>query len=177
MKGVDQDLPILELHRGRRTRLRGTCIIDYRHSIFCFMQKKKKATVLCFLLYKNELKQSFHKIETNKKYKTRDKIRKVIKGDMNNAISPVNILWNYTGSLATEFSSGLPELERVLGETRSPGIMFTNQCQLVHPQHLSPTVKSSVNVLPPIVVVPYQRASQGETMNPGEGTELHGVGT
>lgn len=38
----------------------------------------------------------------------RNKIRRAINGDVDNGISPICTLWNYTGWLATELSCGIP---------------------------------------------------------------------
>lgn len=70
------------------------------------------------------------------------RIRRVINEDMNNVISPICILWNYTGSIATEFISGTPGLERAVGGNKVCGKQFTNKCQLANPstcpQQLNP---------------------------------------
>lgn len=61
------------------------------------------------------------------------RIRSVINEDTNNVISPICILWNYTGSIATEFISGTPGLERVVGGDKVCREQFTNKCQLANP--------------------------------------------
>ena len=61
------------------------------------------------------------------------RIRKVINEDMNNVTSPICILWNYTGSVATEFISGTPGLGRVRKGDKVCRKPFTNKCQLANP--------------------------------------------
>lgn len=75
------------------------------------------------------------------------RIRKVINEDMNNVISPICILWNYTGSVATQFISGTPGLKRVIGGDKVCRERFTNKCQLANPS-TCPQQLSSSPVLP-----------------------------
>lgn len=63
--------------------------------------------------------------------------------DTNNVISPICILWNYTGSIATEFISGIPGLGRVGGGDKICRKPFTNKCQLVNPSTCPQQLSSS----------------------------------
>lgn len=60
------------------------------------------------------------------------RVRRVINEDMNNVISSICILWDYTGSVATEFVSGTPGLERVVGGDKVCRKWFTNKRQLAN---------------------------------------------
>lgn len=60
---------------------------------------------------------------------------------------PMCILWNDTGSVATEFVSRNPGLERVIGGGKDCRKWFANKCQLANPS-TCPQQLSSLPVPP-----------------------------